>query len=90
MNAMMPVMVMAPVVVVVPPVAIVTDATRAVVGPDHPAAAVRVIIGVVIIRIVGRSIEETPVKVMVVCEPDAAEPGAAMAKAAAVKDGTGA
>jgi hypothetical protein len=51
--------------VMVPPVAEVADAMRTVVGPDDAAAAVRVVIGVVIIiRVVGRSVEERPVKVM--------------------------
>ena len=77
-------------VVVVTPVTEVTDAPRTVVGPDHRAAAVRVIIGIIIVRVVGRSIEEAPVKVMVVGEPVAAVAGAAMAKAAAVEDRTGA
>ena len=87
---MMPVVVMTPVVVMVAPVAEVTDAPRTVMGPDHRAAAMRVIIGIIIIRVVGRPIEETPVKVMVVREPGAAEPGAAIAIAAAVEDRTGA
>jgi len=86
---MMPVVVMPPVVMVVAPVAIVADAPRTVVGPDHPAAAVRIIIGVAIIRVIRRSVE-APVKVMVVREPVAAEPGAAIAIAAAVEDRTGA
>lgn len=81
----MPVGVMAPVVVMVAPVAEVTDAPRTEVGPDHRAAAMRVIIGIIIIRVVGRPVEETPVKMMVVCEP-----GAAIAIAAAVEDRTGA
>jgi hypothetical protein len=89
MVAMMPVMV-APPVVVMAPVAPVTDAPRAVIGPDHPAPAIRIIIGVVIIRIVGRSVEETPVKATVVREPVADEPGATIAIAAAVEDRTGA
>ena len=53
------------------PVAIVTDAPRTVIGPDHPAAAVGIIIGVVVIGVI-RPVEEAPVKVMVVREPIAA------------------
>ena len=86
----MPVVVVPPVVVMVTPVTEVTDAPRTVVGPDHRAAAVRVIIGIIIVRVVGRAIEEAPVKVMVVGEPVAAVAGAAIAKAAAVEDRTGA
>ena len=52
--------VMTPVVVV--PVAEMTDPPRAVIGPDDVATAIRVIIGVIIIRVVG-SIEEPPVMV---------------------------
>jgi hypothetical protein len=78
---MMPMMVMAPVMVV--PVAEVTDAARAIMGPDHPANAVRVVIrGVVII---GRPIDEMPAEMVVVPEGEAA-----MAKAAAVEHGSGA
>lgn len=84
------VVVVPPVVVMVTPVTEVTDAPRTVVGPDHRAAAVRVIIGIIIVRVVGRAIEEAPVKVMVVGEPVAAVAGAAIAKAAAVEDRTGA
>jgi hypothetical protein len=83
-----PVVVMAPVIMVTP-VAIVTDAPRTVIGPDHPAAAVGIIIGVVVIGVV-RAVEETPVKVMAVCEPNAAEPGATEAMASAVEDRTAA
>ena len=68
---MMPV-VMTPVVVV--PVAEVADTPRAVIGPDDVAAAIRVIIGVIIIRVIG-SVEETPVM--------APEREPAMAKASA-------
>jgi hypothetical protein len=57
--------------VVVAPRAIVADPARTVMGQDHPAAAVRIIIGVIVIRIIGRAIE-APVKVMVVREPIAA------------------
>jgi hypothetical protein len=66
-----PMVVMMP--VVVPPVAEVADAARTVVGPDDATAAVRVVIGVVVvIRIVGCSVEESPVKVMpVMGEPNA-------------------
>ena len=48
--------------VVMMPVAEVADTPRAVIGPDDMAAAIRVIIGVIIIRVVG-SIEEPPVMV---------------------------
>ena len=65
-----PVVVMAPVIMVTP-VAIVTDPPRSVIGPDHPAAAVGIIIGVVVVGVV-RPVEEAPVKVMVVREPNAA------------------
>ena len=91
---MVPVVVTPPVVmapmIMVAPVAIVTDAPRPVIGPDHPAAAVRIIIGIIIIRVVGRAVEETPVKVMVVREPNAAEPGATKTMASAVEDRTAA
>ena len=87
MVAMMPVAVMPPVMVMAPvvvaPMAPMTDAPRAVMGPDHRTAAVRIVIGIVIVRIVGRAVEEAAVKVMVVREPRASKPGAAMAKAAA-------
>jgi hypothetical protein len=59
------------------PMAVVTDAARTVIGPDDPAAAVRVII-------VGRRIVEVPVKAMV---PER-EP--AVAKAAVAENMTGA
>jgi hypothetical protein len=65
---MMPVVVTAPVGVVVP-MTIVTDAARAVIGQDHPAAAVRIIMGVIVIRVIGRTVEEASVKAMVVREP---------------------
>ena len=81
-------MVMAPVIVVAP-VAEVTDAARAVIGPDHPAAAVRVIIGIIIVRVVGRSIEEAPLKVMVTRESIAAVAKSAVAIAATVDDRAG-
>jgi len=68
MDVMMPVVVTAPVAVVVP-MTIVADAARAVIGQDHPAAAVRIIIGVIVIRVIGRTVEEAPVKAMVVREP---------------------
>lgn len=71
------------------PVAIVTDAPRTVIGPDHPAAAVGIIIGVVVIGVI-RPVEEAPVKVMVVREPNAAEPGATKAMASAMEDRTAA
>lgn len=94
MVAMVPVVVTPPVVmapmIMVAPVAIVTDAPRPVIGPDHPAAAVRIIIGIIIIRVVGRAVEETPVKVMVVREPSAAEPGATKTMASALEDRTAA
>lgn len=90
---MMPVVVMAP-VVVVPPVAIVTDATRAVIGPDHPAATVRVIIGVIVVVrvVIGRAIEEAPV-VMAKREPSVVKATAedmSRSKPAAVEDRTAA
>jgi hypothetical protein len=80
MMAMMPMVMTPPVVVTVPAVMVapVTDAARTVVGPDHPAAAVRIIIGVVVIRIIGSSVEEAPVQVMVVREPHAAMAEAAV------------
>src|SRR5437764_43257 len=56
---------------VMTPVPEVTDAARPIIGPDHPAAPVRVVIGVVVIRVVRRSNEEPPVKVMPVREPNA-------------------
>lgn len=88
----MPVVVMAPVEVVAP-MPIVADAARAVMGQDHPAAVVRIIIGVIVIRVIGRTVEDAPVKV-VVGEPVAARPIAgaktAVAIAAAVEDRTGA
>jgi hypothetical protein len=93
MVAMVPVVVTPPVVmapmIMVTPVAIVTDAPRTVIGPDHPAAAVGIIIGVVVIGVV-RPVEGTPVKVMVVREPNAAEPGATKTMASAVEDRTAA
>jgi len=54
----------------------VADATRAVIGPDDPAAAVRVII---VVRRIEAPVKVVPVKVLVVREP-------AMAKAAAVQN----
>jgi hypothetical protein len=61
-------MMMAPVVVMPPvmvaPVAEVTDAPRPVMGPDHPAAAVRVIVVGVVVVVVGRPDKEAPVKTM--------------------------
>lgn len=76
--AVMP-MVMAPIMVA--PVTIVTDAPRAVMGPDHPAAVIRAIIGIIV---VGRRVIEVPVKtVMPECEPAVAE-SAAVETAAAV------
>jgi hypothetical protein len=77
---MMPMVVMAPGVVV--PVAEVANAAQAVIGPDHPADAVRVVRGVVII---GRPIDEMPAEMVVAPEREAA-----MAKAAAVEDMSGA
>ena len=59
------------------PVAVVTDAARTVIGPDDPAAPVRVIIG--------RRIVEVPVKMMPVMpdpEPAVAKPGAMKGRAA--------
>jgi hypothetical protein len=76
----MPMVVMAPAVVV--PVAEVANAARAVMGPDHPAGAVRVVRGVVIVR---RTIDEMPAEMLVVPEREAA-----MAKAAAVEHMRGA
>ena len=82
---MMPVMVTP--VVVMPVVAIVADPARAIIGPDHPAAVVRIIIRVVVI---GRV--EVPVKAMVPKpEPTVAEAAAvenmAAVKAAAMEHG---
>ena len=69
--------------VVVMPVAIVADPARAIIGPDHPAAMVRIIIRVVVI---GRV--EVPVKAMVPKpEPTVAE-AAAVENMAAVKAAT--
>jgi hypothetical protein len=76
--------------VMVAPRAIVADAARAVMGQDHPAAAVRIIIGVIVIRVIGRAIEEAPVKVVVVREAIAAVAKAAGTIAAAVEDWSGA
>ena len=76
--------------VVVAPRAIVADVARAVMGQDHPAAAIRIIIGVIVIRVIGRAIKEAPVKVMVVREPIAAVAKAAGTIAAAVEDPSGA
>jgi len=56
----------------VTPVAEMTDAAWTVMSPDHGAAAVRVVIGIVVVIGVGRSIEEPPMKVMPVMESDAA------------------
>ena len=80
---------MMPPVIVVTPVAIVADTARAVMGPDHPAAAVRIIIGIIVIRVIGRAVEEAPVNVMV-REPIAAMANPAVAIAAAMEDRTGA
>jgi hypothetical protein len=77
----MPMMVMAPVMVV--PVAEVTDAARAIMGPDHPASAVRVVIRGV--GIIGRPIDEMPAEMVVVPDGEAT-----MAKAASVEHGSGA
>src|SRR5260370_10864518 len=78
----MPVVVMTPVVVAMP-VAIVADPARAIIGPDHPAAMVRIIIRIVVI---GRV--EVPVKAMVPKpEPTVAE-AAAVENMAAVKAAT--
>jgi hypothetical protein len=77
-EAMMPVMVMPVVmtpVVVAMPVAIVADPARAVIGPDHPAAMVRIIIRVVVIG----AVEVAMKAVMPKREP-------AVAKAAAVEN----
>jgi hypothetical protein len=60
----------------VAPVAEVADAPPAVIGPDHPAAARVIIVGVVVV-IVGRPDEEAAVKAMV------SEPEPAVANAAA-------
>ena len=70
-------MVVVPVPAMVPPmmvtpVAEVTDAAWTVMGPDHGAAAVGVVIGIVVVIGVGRSVEEPPMKVMPVTESDAA------------------
>jgi len=75
---------------VVAPMAIVADAARAVMGQDHPAATVRIIIGVIVIRVIGRAIEEAPVKVMVVRKSIAAIAKAAVSMAAAMEDRSGA
>lgn len=82
----MPVVVMTPVVVAMP-VAIVADPARAIIGPDHPAAVVRIIIRVVVIGPV-----EVPMKaVMPKREPAMAEAAAvenmAAVKAAAMEHG---
>jgi hypothetical protein len=84
MEAMMPVMVM-PVVVMTPvvvpmPVAIVADPARAIIGPDHPAAVVRIIIRVVVI---GRV--EVPMKAVVPKREPAVAEAAAVENTAAVK-----
>src|ERR1700736_236006 len=65
------------------PVAVVTDAARTVIGPDDPAAPVRVIVRVIII---GRPIEEVPVKVV----PVMPEREPAVAKAATMENMTAA
>ena len=71
------------------PLAVMTDAARTVIGPDDPAAPVRVIIG--------RRIVEVPVKMMPVmpdpepalAKPAATEPrGAATSEAAATEGAT--
>lgn len=72
-------MVMAPIMVA--PVTIVTDAPRAVMGPDHPAAVIRAIIGIIV---VGRRIIEVPVKAVM------PERKPAVSEAAAVEDMRGA
>jgi hypothetical protein len=51
MDVVMPVVTIMMVPVVVP-MAIVADAARAVMGQDHPAATVRIIIGVIVIRVI--------------------------------------
>ena len=56
------------------PLAVMTDAARTVIGPDDPAAPVRVIIG--------RRIVEVPVKMM----PVMPDPGPALAKPAATSE----
>jgi len=84
MDVMMPVVAIM-MVPVVAPMAIVADAARAVMGQDHPTAAVRIIIGVIVIRVIGRAIEEAPVKVMVVRKSIAA-----VSMAAAMEDRSGA
>jgi len=58
--------------VMVTPVPEMADAAWTVMGPDHGAAAVRVVIGIVVVIGVGRSVEEPPMKVMPVMESDAA------------------
>src|SRR3984893_8058139 len=73
------------------PVAVVTDATRTVIGPDDPAAAVRVII----VRVIIIGPIEVPVKAVVPeREPAVAKPAAAEnmtgAKPAALKHGAAA
>jgi hypothetical protein len=73
---MMSMVVMAPVVVA--PVAMVTDAPRAIIGPDDPAVTVRVII-------VGRRIVEVLVKAVVVVP----EREAAVVKAATMENMSG-
>ena len=89
MDVVMPVVTIMMVPVVVP-MAIVADAARAVMGQDHPAATVRIIIGVIVIRVIGRAIEEAPVKVMVVRKSIAAIAKAAVSMAAAMEDRSGA
>src|SRR5713101_697578 len=66
-------------VVAMMPVAIVADPARAIIGPDHPAAMVRIIIRVIVI---GRV--EVPVKAMV------PKPEPTVAEAAAVENMSGA
>ena len=102
MHAVMPAMVVPVAVVpVMAPMAIVADAARTEMGPNHRAAAIRGIIGIIVIRVIRRAIEEAPVKVRVVCEPIAApvedrtgaepatmEHGAATMEAATVKHRT--
>ena len=63
------------------PVAVVTDAARTVIGPDDPAAPVRVIIG--------RRIVEVPMKMMPVMpdpEPAVAKPGAMKGRGASTSE----
>jgi len=68
------------------PVAEVTDAPRAVIGRHEVAAAVRVVIGVIVVVRIIRPVEEVPVvKVVPLREPGATEMMVGEAIAAAVE-----